>query len=80
MSYSQIEVKDNFITIIKKLLNLDLFSKLLFAITLLIIVSVNFIYSKNPILEDQYGFRQTQTALTSYYLNENGFSLSMAPP
>ena len=79
MFYSQIEVKDNFITIIKKLLNLDLFSKLLFAITLLIIVSVNFIYSKNPIL-DQYGFRQTQTALTSYYLNENGFSLSYETP
>jgi hypothetical protein len=63
----------------KKLLNLDLFSKLLFAITLLIIISVNVIYSKNPIL-DQYGFRQTQTILTSYYLNENGFSLSYETP
>jgi hypothetical protein len=64
---------------IKKLLNLDLFSKLLFAITLLIVISVNVIYSKNPIL-DQYGFRQTQTALTSYYLNKNGFSVGYETP
>ena len=42
-------------------------------------VSIFVIWINNPIL-DQFGFRQTQTAISSYYIMKDGLSLSYATP
>ena len=58
---------------------LDLAAKLLFAISFLLAVWLNLSTSNTPILEE-HGFRQTQTALTSFYLKKDGFKLAYETP
>lgn len=48
-------------------------------ITLLVNLLINTYYSSNPIL-DIHAFRQTQTAITAYYLDLNGFSFAYQTP
>lgn len=59
--------------------SLECACKYIFFSTLLIIILVNLINISAPILE-QHGFRQTQTAISSYYLKENGFMLGYETP
>ena len=70
---------DNFYHIIKALFSIDLLVNIIFIFTLLVILIVNIKYSALPILEE-HGFRQTQTALTSFYLKKDGFSFSYDTP
>ena len=53
--------------------------KFLAILTLLVLLGVNLFNISQPILEE-HGFRQTQTALTAYYLQVNGFSFSYETP
>jgi hypothetical protein len=53
--------------------------KLLAIVALFVLIFINIINISQPILEE-HGFRQTQTALTAYYLGINGFSLSYQTP
>jgi hypothetical protein len=55
------------------------YAQILFAISLFFSAWYCFVSLSQPILE-WYGFRQTQTALTSYWLIRNGFSLDYWTP
>lgn len=52
---------------------------LLFLVTLLINLFINIYFSSNPIL-DIHSFRQTQTAITAYYIKLNGFNFNYETP
>jgi hypothetical protein len=69
---------DNLYTVIKNI-DISFIAKLVFFISLVFIVYINVINTEQPILE-QHGFRQTQTALTSYYLKSEGFRLDYQTP
>lgn len=58
---------------------IDGFSIALFLTSLLFLCCINIFYSNSPILE-QHAFRQTQTALTSYYIFNDGFSFNYETP
>lgn len=79
MILDNINKEEKLFTIIQKIVGINCFVKFLFAFSLIMIVLITLIYSKNPIL-DQHGFRQTQTALTSYYLKQDGFKFSYETP
>jgi hypothetical protein len=64
---------------IVNLYQINIASKIIFLFSLIVIITLGIYYSGNPIL-DQHAFRQTQTALTSYYLKANGFSLAYETP
>lgn len=51
----------------------------LFFLVLALYLAFSIYFSSNPIL-DQHAFRQTQTALTAYWLKINGFSFSYETP
>ena len=53
--------------------------KALFFLSLGVMIAVNVMYSKLPILES-HGWRQTQTAITSYYFQKDGFKLNYETP
>lgn len=57
----------------------EIFVKFLFWTVFFALALVNIIYLFQPVLES-YGFRQTQTALTTYYFQKNGFMLSYETP
>lgn len=76
---AKISKDDNLYLIIKKNFDIDFFVKLIFFISLLFIIYINVINAKQPILE-QHSFRQTQTALTSYYLKSDGFRFNYQTP
>lgn len=59
--------------------SLNIFSKALFLISIFGILLINIINLGNPIL-DEHAFRQTQTALTSYYIKQDGFKFSYETP
>ena len=66
---------------LKSLFNLkpsDLY-KALFLLSLVVMIAVNVMYSKLPILES-HGWRQTQTAITAYYFQKDGFKLNYETP
>lgn len=66
--------------IFKKLtVDLNNTARLLFLVSFIFIIGINLYYSKQPILE-QHGFRQTQTAISSFYLAQDGFRLNYATP
>jgi hypothetical protein len=52
---------------------------MLFAVSFIVSACFTFHFLSKPILEGN-GFRQAQTALTSYYLIKNGFSFSYWTP
>jgi hypothetical protein len=58
---------------------LCLFTQILFALSFVVSAWFCFNFLSQPILE-AHGFRQTQTAITSYYLIKNGFSFSYWTP
>jgi hypothetical protein len=60
-------------------INIIFFSKIIFILSLVIILFLNIKYSNQPILE-QHSFRQTQTAITSYYLEKDGFRFDYETP
>lgn len=60
-------------------LSLPGLATMLLALALACLVVVNTLDLAHPLLED-HGFRQTQTALTAYYLKLNGFSLRYETP
>lgn len=53
--------------------------RVFFFIATLFIIAMNIYYSKSPILE-KHGFRQTQTAITSYYMVKDGYKLDYETP
>ena len=66
---------------LKSLVNLkpsDVY-KALFLLSLVVMIAVNVMYSKLPILES-HGWRQTQTAITAYYFQKDGFKLNYETP
>ena len=64
----------------KKLLKLDIpFFELAAALALVYSAYLVFAYAKQPLL-DEYSFRQTQTALTSYWFTKEKFKLAYETP
>ncbi|MCK6374247.1 MAG: hypothetical protein L6Q69_09075 [Zoogloea sp.] len=76
---NRIEDDDSLATLIKKMSSLDGFVKLAFWVSLLVVIALNLMNVAQPLLEE-HAFRQTQTALTSYYLAQNGFSFRYETP
>ena len=68
-----------FYNYVKFKFSLNIFSKALFLISILGIFLINILNLGNPIL-DEHAFRQTQTALTSYYIKKDGFKFSYETP
>ena len=60
-------------------ITVEFFLKILFWLSFVFILYINLRYLSNPIL-DKMAFRQTQTALTAYYLQVNGFSFDYETP
>jgi hypothetical protein len=75
----KIKSDDNLISLINSNITIDNVIKIIFAVVLLSILYINIVNISNPIL-DQHGFRQTQTALTAYYILDNGFTLNYQTP
>ena len=57
----------------------ELIPKLILFGTISFLVFITISNLANPIL-DEYGFRQTQTAITSYYFIQDGFKLAYETP
>jgi hypothetical protein len=53
--------------------------KIAFFVAVINLIIINLVNISNPILE-QHGFRQSQTALSAFYLIKNGFSLDYITP
>lgn len=76
---TRVEQDDNFFLILRKFINVDRYVVAVLAFAVLAAIVINVMNVSQPLLE-AHGFRQTQTALTSYYLAENGFSLRYETP
>lgn len=57
----------------------EMFPKILFFFSLIYLIILTLGNLANPIL-DEYGFRQTQTAITSYYFIQDGYRLAYETP
>lgn len=78
-AFSCISSKSNLSKFISKILTPSFFIRALFVFSLIAIICVNINSGNRPVL-DRHGFRQTQTALTSYYLKKDGFRLDYETP
>ena len=76
---NRIKDSDSLATLLRKMSSLDGFVRLVFWVSLVAVFWVNLMNVVQPILEE-HAFRQTQTALTSYYLAQNGFSFRYETP
>lgn len=72
---------------IEQHISLSFLAKALFVLSFVVIVIINTFNLNQPIVELHdinrvmtFGFRQTQTALTSYYLKQDGFSFNYETP
>lgn len=76
---NNISKRDNCHSVVTKITSIDFFYKFVFCMSLAFMVYINVANAKHPILEE-HAFRQTQTALTSYYLKSEGFRLDYETP